>query len=66
MELCWFVSCPFTQLIVPAGKKSLYVRSGCRGDWPNLAEPGAEVLQDKDSSSQTNSPLKEVVLGEQG
>ena len=23
-----------------AGKKSMYIRLGCRGDWPNLAEPG--------------------------
>lgn len=23
-----------------AGKKSLYVRLGCRGDWPNIAPPG--------------------------
>ena len=22
------------------GKKSLYIRVGCRGDWPNLQPPG--------------------------
>ena len=25
------------------GKKSLYIRLGARGDWPNLAEPGDTI-----------------------
>jgi hypothetical protein len=25
------------------GKKSLYVRLGARGDWPNLVEPGTTM-----------------------
>ncbi|GAQ88015.1 shikimate kinase-like protein [Klebsormidium nitens] len=46
-----------------AGKKSLYIRSGCRGDWPDLAEPGAEVTPQ--SVSQNSGPVKEVLLGQQ-
>ncbi|GLJ12419.1 hypothetical protein SUGI_0190630 [Cryptomeria japonica] len=30
------------------GKKSLYVRMGCRGDWPNIMPPGQNVLHEKD------------------
>jgi len=28
------------QLCYRAGKKSLYIRLGCRGDWPNIKPPG--------------------------
>ena len=28
------------------GKKSLYIRLGARGDWPNLAEPSGDAVPD--------------------
>jgi len=28
------------------GKKSLYIRLGCRGDWPNIKPPGWDPSSD--------------------
>ncbi|RID75727.1 hypothetical protein BRARA_B02757 [Brassica rapa] len=28
------------------GKKSLYIRLGCRGDWPNIQPPGWDPSSD--------------------
>ncbi|KAH9321297.1 hypothetical protein KI387_015936 [Taxus chinensis] len=33
------------------GKKSLYIRMGCRGDWPNLIPPGQNFSQEKDAQA---------------
>ncbi|OIV94438.1 hypothetical protein TanjilG_25500 [Lupinus angustifolius] len=32
------------------GKKSLYIRLGCRGDWPNIKPPGWDPLSEGDRS----------------
>lgn len=34
-----------------AGKKSLYVRLGCRGDWPDIKPPGWDPSASPDVSS---------------
>lgn len=31
-----------------AGKKSLYIRLGCRGDWPNIEPPGWDPSSESD------------------
>ncbi|KDP35447.1 hypothetical protein JCGZ_10830 [Jatropha curcas] len=33
------------------GKKSLYIRLGCRGDWPNIKPPGWDPSAEMDTSS---------------
>jgi len=38
---------------VYAGKKSLYVRLGCRGDWPNIMPPGWNPLSGKEEAKST-------------
>ncbi|KAL2900654.1 putative inactive shikimate kinase like 2 chloroplastic, partial [Bienertia sinuspersici] len=35
------------------GKKSLYIRLGCRGDWPNIKPPGWDPSTATDTSSNT-------------
>lgn len=32
------------------GKKSLYIRLGCRGDWPNIKPPGWDPSSGTDAS----------------
>ncbi|KAJ7003680.1 hypothetical protein NC653_008784 [Populus alba x Populus x berolinensis] len=33
------------------GKKSLYIRLGCRGDWPNIKPPGWDPSNEAESIS---------------
>lgn len=34
----------------PEGKKSLYIRLGCRGDWPDIKPPGWDPSTSPDAS----------------
>lgn len=36
------------------GKKSLYIRLGCRGDWPNIKPPGWDPSAGPNASTDTN------------
>lgn len=36
------------------GKKSLYIRLGCRGDWPNIKPPGWDPSAGPNTSTDTN------------
>ncbi|KAJ4728586.1 Shikimate kinase [Melia azedarach] len=40
------------------GKKSLYIRLGCRGDWPNIKPPGWDPSTGADASPSTVSEFK--------
>jgi hypothetical protein len=40
MARIWFVQTPNHSSYFVTGKKSLYLRLGCRGDWPNIMPPG--------------------------
>lgn len=38
-------------LFCSEGKKSLYIRLGCRGDWPDIKPPGWDPSTSLDASS---------------
>jgi hypothetical protein len=53
MAVLVYVPLSVVVLIVHAGKKSLYVRLGCRGDWPNIMPPGWNPLSGKEEATST-------------